>query len=231
MMVRLDNKERHHALGQLLADVVYVICHDGLRQMRTEGRTELSPVELFLSAREFTQTLLALPDMEEGLEDEMDFLEDECEGDEAVIVLMVSTAQMQAVSRKRQDLNLAGVIKRIFLRVGDHELFFPLLEAFADKEQERWLQNKRNNLLSYELRETELHGDEEEARDIYRFALDMDTTSISNSMNLLNAYNNEHCHAFDKEIANLCKKLKEPKVINTEKYIEAHDNKNVTIQK
>ena len=65
MMVNLSKEEGRLARRQLLADVVYIVCHDGLRQLHQEGRTKLTPAELLLSAREFSNNILSLPDAEE----------------------------------------------------------------------------------------------------------------------------------------------------------------------
>ncbi len=53
MIVRLDKEKQRTARHQLLNDVVYIISHEALKQMQRDGHTELSPVEVFLSARNF----------------------------------------------------------------------------------------------------------------------------------------------------------------------------------
>lgn len=57
MIVRLDKEMQKQARRQLLNDIVYIISHDALRQMLLNGYTELTPTEIFLSARHFCETL------------------------------------------------------------------------------------------------------------------------------------------------------------------------------
>ena len=53
MIVRLDREQQKNARRQLLTDVVYIISHDALKQCKSDGHTELTPVEIFLSAQKF----------------------------------------------------------------------------------------------------------------------------------------------------------------------------------
>ena len=60
MIVRLDKagqREERRKLLQGKADVVYAICHDALKGLQKEGRTAMSAVEVFLSARSFVSTM------------------------------------------------------------------------------------------------------------------------------------------------------------------------------
>ena len=81
MIVRLEKEQQKPARHQLLADEVYIISQDALKQMQHDGHTELSPAEVVLSARNFCHEVLALPDIDEGLEYEIEDLEDEAEGE------------------------------------------------------------------------------------------------------------------------------------------------------
>ena len=228
MMVRLNEKEQTLARRQLLTDVVWVICHDSLLDLKKDGKTKLAPVELFLSARQFANTLMSLPDMEEGLDDEMADLEDKVEGEDAMIIALLASAQMIAISKKRIDLNFRDIIKRIFMRWENHELFFTLIEKFADKEESRWLAGKQTDLLNYELQEIELNGGgSEDVRQLVKFVSGMDNGSITGFLSAFNDYNIANNHAYDDEINSLYTKLREPKIVNANNYIEAHDNQMV----
>ena len=231
MMVNLSKEEGRLARRQLLADVVYIVCHDGLRQLHQEGRTKLTPAELLLSAREFSNNILSLPDAEEGLADEIADLEDEAKSDDAMIVMMVAVVQIEAMNRRHESTDTHPIIKQILKHCSNHDLFFTLLEVFADKEQKQ-LDKIRTSLLDYEVQNIRLHGGgSDEIRKLFEYTLDFDNATISGSMALLNAFNNDNGHAYDEEIRSLMAKLKEPKIINADKYIDAHDNKSVTIQK
>ena len=74
MIVRLDKEQAKQERRRLLGDTVYVIFHDALKAWQKDGRTTLSPVELFLSAKGFSKLLMELPDVMEGIDDEMDDL-------------------------------------------------------------------------------------------------------------------------------------------------------------
>ena len=59
MIVRLDKDKQKQARRLLLNDIVYIFSHEALRKMQQDGHTELTPLEVFLSARHFYETLLA----------------------------------------------------------------------------------------------------------------------------------------------------------------------------
>lgn len=213
MIVRIDKERQKMIRRQLTGDTVYAICHDALRNLQREGRTELAPVELFLSAREFYETIIALPDIEEGIDDEMDDLEDEAEGDnDAMLVMMLSTALMQAMMKRHVGIDFKKIILRIYERWNDHELFFPLLEQFANKEEARWLDGKKTNLLDYELQEIKQDGGgSEEVKQLFEnfvtYYDKMDAETIKGQLLILNRYNIDHHHAYDKEIIAIYDKL------------------------
>ncbi len=102
MIVRLDKRQQPAARHQLLTNVVWVISNGALRQLQHEGKTNLAPVEVFLSAHWFCDTILGLSDIDEGIDYEMDDLEDEADGDnDAMLVMMVATALLQARSKRQ----------------------------------------------------------------------------------------------------------------------------------
>ena len=213
MIVRLDKNSQQSARRQLLSDLVYVLCHEALRQMKQQGRTELVPVEVYLSARAFCDMLTALPDAVEGLDDEIDDLEDECEGDnDAVLIAVVATALLQARSKRMVGIDIRRIIMRIYSRFDSHELLWPLIEQMADKEDARWLEGKKTDLLSYELKEIELAGGGSE--EIKAFmekyttaALALTPDEIRSTLIILSSLNQEYAHLFDSHIAMLCRKL------------------------
>ena len=164
MIVRLNKEQIKQERRKLLGDVVYVIFHDALKSLQLEGVTALSPVELFLSAKAFAQTVIDLPDALEGLTDEMDDLIEEAEGEnDAMIVMMLTSGIFQAVGVLRTDFDARQVILRIYEHWNDHKLFFRLLEEGSRKEEARCLDGKRTSLLTYELDSIDREGDGEAA--------------------------------------------------------------------
>lgn len=232
MIVHLDKQQQSKARHQLLKDVVWAITNDTLRRLQRDGKTTLAPIELFLSARQFCDTVLDLSDIDEGIDYEIDDLEDEAGENDAMLVTMLATALFQAQSKRNDAIDVKPIILRIYERWNDHELFFPLLEQFADKEEERWLQGKRFNLLDYEIQEIELDGGGiEEVRNLFEDFLNysdqMDIETIKSNLLLLNLYNIEHNHAYDEVIKAIFAKLGiksttliQPKEYVNKKYVE-----------
>lgn len=233
MIVRLDKQKQRTVRHQLLGDVTYIISHEALKQMQRKGHTELSPVEVLLSARNFCDAILKLPDIEEGLDDEIDDLEDEAEGkNDFMLITAVATVQLQAISKQCVGIDFKKIIFRIFERLDNHELLWPLIEQMTNKEEERWLQGKRFNLLDYEIQEIELTGGGiAEVRNLFENFLNysdqVDKDTIKGNLLLLNLYNIEHNHAYDEVIKAIYAKLGiksttliQPKEYVNTKYVE-----------
>lgn len=213
MIVRLEKEQQKSARRKLLADPVYIISHDALRKMKQDGHTQLSPVELFLSAQEFCETLLALPDVIEGLDDEIDDLEDEAEGEnDAMLIMTLATAQLQARSKKCVGIDIRKIIFHIYELLDGHDLLWPLIEQMTNKEDARWLEGKKTNLLNYELQEIKQDGGgSEEIKQLFADMVDcsdkMDKETIKGNLLFLNRYNIDHNHAYDKEVIALFDKF------------------------
>lgn len=228
MIVRIDDEQKkRQERRKLIADTVYVICQDKLKELQKEGRTGLAPVEVFLSAQNYTNIILLLPDISEGIDDELDDLEDDASSkDEAVIIMMVIAAQMEALSRHHIGADYKGTILRIFSRIQDHELFFPLLDGFANKEQARWLEGKKTNLLNYELNEiADGEGRTEEVMAVFESMLmyseHMDKNSIKEQIIFLCRYNLDHGNAYNKILLDLFEKLgiKSTTLLDVKEYV------------
>lgn len=227
MIVRLEKEQQRVVRHQLLKDVVWAVCNDTLRRLQREGQTTLAPVEVFLSARQFCDTVLGLSDIEEGIDYEMDDLEDEASGgNDAMVVMMLATAQLQAQSKQQGCTDFEKIILHIYERWNDHELFFPLLDQFANKEEALWLQGKRFDLLNYELQEIKLEGGgSEEIRQLFEDMVTcsdkMDSETIRGNLLFLNRYNIDHDHAYDKEVIALFDKfgIKSTTIIQPKEYV------------
>lgn len=228
MIVRLDKEKQKLARRLLLNDIVYIISHEALRTMHQEGYTELSPVEVFLSAQNFCKTLFALPDAVEGVEDEIDDLEDEAEGpNDAMLILALATTQMQAMSKGRVGIDFRSINICIFERLEGEELLWPLLEKMTDKEVTRMLEGKKTDLLNYELQEIKLEGGGlEEVKQLFEDMVvcsdKMDTETIRGNLLFLNRYNIDHNHAYDKEVIALFDKfgIKSTTIIQPKEYVK-----------
>lgn len=159
MIIHLEKEQLKQARRDLLRDDVYIIFVDALRQYHQEGYTTLAPAELYLSAKYFVGDVLQLPDIIEGIADEMDDIMDEADNkDEAMLIMMVATGVFCAVGKKYKGVDADAVIRIIYDRWVDHPLFLPMLDICAKKEQEKWLKGKKTNLLTCELESMKTDG-------------------------------------------------------------------------
>lgn len=236
MIVRLDKQNQRTARYQLLNDVVYIISHEAMRKMQHEGQTELSPVEVFLSARDFCETILELPDIEEGLDDEMDDLEYEAEGkNDFMLIMTQAMAILQAQNKKRVGIDIRKIIIRIFERLDGHELLLPLLEKMTDKEDARWMEGKKTALLDYELQEIKLEGEFIDGLEVVRAVVDaalgLSCEGIQHVENVLSEVNDKHAHQYDEDVNRLREARKKKSMLNIkiDKVNDIHDNPNVNI--
>lgn len=229
MIVRLDKEQQAAARRQLLSDIVWVISNDTLRKWQNEGKTALAPVEVFMTAQSLCDVIFVLSDIDEGIDYELDDLEDEVEGkNDAMLIAVLAALQMQAMSKRRVGQDLRKAIMHIFERYGDHELFLPLVEQWAKKEEGRWMDGKKTDLLNYELKEIELEGGgSEEIRQLFADMVDcsdkMDKETIKGNLLFLNRYNIDHNHAYDKEVVALFDKfgIKSTTIIRPKEYVAA----------
>lgn len=103
MIVHLDKEQTRQMRRKLLADnsdIVFILFHDILKELHKKGETQLSAVEVFLSARQFACTLLSMNEATEGLEDEIDDLEEEADGEnDAMIISIVACAVIKAFAK------------------------------------------------------------------------------------------------------------------------------------
>ena len=233
MIVRMDKEQQAVARRQLLSDIVWVISNDTLRRWQHEGKTTHAPVEVFMTARRLCDVISGLSDIDEGIDYELDDLEDEaeCEND-AMLIAVLAALQMQALSKGCIGQDLRKAIMHIFERYGDHELFFPLVEQWAKKEEKRWVEGKKINLLDYELREIRQEGGGSEEikhllESMVAYSDKMDEDSIKGNLLFLCRYNIDHHHAYDKELISLFEKLGiksttliQPKEYVVTKYVE-----------
>ena len=233
MIVRLDKEQQAAARRQLLSDIVWIVSNDTLRRWQHEGKTTLAPVEVFMTAQCFCDVISGLSDIDEGIDYELDDLEDEAEGEhDAMLIAVLAALQMQALSKRRIGEDFRKAIMHIFERYGDHELFLPLVEQWTKKEEKRWMEGKKINLLDYELQEIRLEGGgSEEIRSLLEsmvaYSDKMDEDSIKGNLLFLCRYNIDHHHAYDKELISLFEKLGiksttliQPKEYVVTKYVE-----------
>lgn len=238
MIVHLDKEQTRQMRRKLLADnsdIVFVLFHDTLKQLHTDGETQLSAVEAFLSARQFAQTLLSMNEAMEGLEDELDDLEDDAYGkNDAMIISIVACAIIKAFAKAHATSVYDEVVKAILIRWNDHPLFFPMLAGAARKEERRFAENKRNELLRYELEQAVGDGDGKQAvREIVETAKETDVECIKSLLFVLGKLNVAHSNMYDSEYNDLYDVyVKKTQVVYSFKSLnDIHDNQEVKIGK
>ena len=103
---------------------------------------------------------------------------------------------------------------------------WPLIEKMTNKEDARWLEGKKTNLLDYELQEIKLDGGgSEEIKQLFAYMAacsdKMDKESIKGNLLFINRYNIEHNHAYDKEVIALYNKfgIKSSTIIKPKEYV------------
>ena len=236
MIVHLDKEQTRQMRRKLLAsdcDIVFVLFHDTLKQLQSEGKTQLSAVEVFLSARSFAQTLLSMGEVMEALEDELDDLKDDAEGEnDAMIIGIVACAIIKAYAKAHATSVYDEVVMAILMRWNDHPLFFTMLQGAARKEERRFAEDKRNNLLRYELEQAAAEG-EVSVREMVAYAKEMDAESIKVILFMLGKANVDHGNMYDSEYNDLYDVyLKKTQVVyNFKSLNDIHDNQEVKIGK
>ncbi len=207
MIVRLYDKEKMKVIRRsLIADIVYVVSIDAMKEARRNNQTQLTPVELFLTAQQFVATLCNLPDIDEGIDDELEDLEDETETpNEAMIIGAIAVAQIQALGMSNHHIDAQRVITHIINRWVDHDFLFNLLRLMDKKEQQRWMDGKKTELVDYEMQQISLDGGgSEEVREFMQDMIDKarkeGMKSYKDFSRFLVGYNESHHHAFDKEL-------------------------------
>ena len=236
MTVHLDKQQTRQMRRKLLAsdcDIVFVLFHDTLKQLQSEGKTQLSAVEVFLSARSFAQTLLSMGEVMEALEDELDDLDDDAEGgNDAMIIGIVACAIIKAYAKAHATSVYDEVVMAILMRWNDHPLFFTMLQGAARKEERRFAEDKRNNLLRYELEQAAVEG-EVSVREMVAYAKEMDAESIKVILFMLGKANVDHGNMYDSEYNDLYDVyLKKTQVVyNFKSLNDIHDNQELKIGK
>ncbi|MGM9838189.1 MAG: hypothetical protein ACI30A_06855 [Paludibacteraceae bacterium] len=212
MIVKLTEEQRRSERRRLLSNDVYVICHDVLKAKNPEY-TCLTPAEIYLSAAEFVQALMKLPDMEEGIEDEADDLIHEASNEnEAMLIMVVAAIQLRALTARKIGGDYMQAVRKLIERWINHPYLESLIGALDNKEQRRAADGKRIDLLRYELQAIEENGEGEEITqqivdEFVEMSCDYDTTCMSNCKNVLEDINRKHGHIYDKAVEQLKKQI------------------------
>jgi hypothetical protein len=148
--------------------------------------------------------------------------------------LSVNSKVILAVSKGGKDFDAWPINSRILSRWSDHPFYVPLLDAALHKEEERWMQGKRMNLLRYELREME----GEECGHITQFMTDIagmadqaGASTVKEVLLVFNRYNADHGFRYQQPIDMLYAKLDglARQQVHIERVNDIHGNGKVNI--
>ena len=232
-IVHLNEEQTQEQRRKLLANDAYVFFHDLLTQLHKDKETALSQVELFLSAERFAGLLLSLPNIQEGIKDELHDLEEDAEGENDAMIISVLAAILISAQRDRlPESDLQFAVTCILDRWDEQPLLFPMLEAAARKEGARWMEDM-TNLLMCEMNETHLDGVKAVVSDLVDISKGLTAESIEKFLLLLMALKGKYGNAFDEEINRLQEELnkKTTTQFNFDRMYDVHDNDTVEIGK
>lgn len=213
MIVSLSKEEIRHERRKLLGDDIYVLFHDCLKSWHREGLVKKTHVELYLSAVEFANTLLNLPNSVEGIEDEIEYLEDEADSEnDAMAISMLSAAILYAAGRRRVDVDIKQLVNTIYERWCNHPLFDSFLDEGTVKEESRWLEGRKLNLLKYELEHVDKAIESQESiRQLLLYFVELadkiDKSAIKELLLILNKFNIDHDNNYTNVINQLYERL------------------------
>lgn len=208
MIVHLEKEEIKSARRRLNGNDVYAISHDALKAKNPEY-TLLSPAEIYLSAAELVMVLTGLQDIEVGLTDELDDLQDECANEnEAMLIMTIAALQLRVLSARMLGRDYMSIVYKLIERWCEHEYQMELLGAMAGAEQTRIAAGKKAKLLEFELQALESEEDHDEKirevlADFVGIAGNLDVDTIKANMIVLEQYNIDHGHRFNDIIAQL----------------------------
>ena len=215
IIVHLDQAQTREQRWKLLKNDMYVFFHDLLTQLNEEGLTALSHVEVFLSAERFANLLLRLPNIQEGIEDELHDLEEDAEGENDAMIISVLAAFLIGVQRDRlPESDWQFLATHIIDRWDGHPLLFSMLLAVASKEGARLMEDK-TNLLMCEMNEIHLDGAKAFVSDFVDICMGLTAESIEKILLPLRALKDKYGNTFDEQINRLQEKLNEKTTTQT----------------
>lgn len=211
-MIRLLTPEQEKSLRDtLIFDYVYMMVHDTLRAMRLDI-TDLTQVQIWLAATDFTTRLLLLPDAEELLPDEVEDLKQQAKGkNDAVLIMTTSICQLSALRIKEQLAD--NLIRCLLPHVMNYPIYRQLLELIDGKEQRMAAKGKTMDFEAYGLTRVEVkdcHNKEvERIFDSFVHNLEnMTPEAAAHQLLLLNMLNLQEEHRYDKQVMEGFAKLK-----------------------
>lgn len=189
--------ERRKVRLMLYKDDVFVIAHKAM----SEFVCSLSQEELFSTADELVRYLLdnEITD-KEFIDIEIDDFEAECVDKNAVFPVLAITFIKLCALRKVAPLS-ADVAMALVHRCQEYEGFTELLGKISKVEDRNILNNKRTDLLNYELRTIEKNKlDTEGINQLINTILDLDVAVIKQMIFAFTLHNEKNDHKYDAQL-------------------------------
>lgn len=208
MIWRYDEPQARRMRMALVADNVYCMVSEALRKQHP-GNTPLNSVEIWMAAHSLTCDLIQSPAPEEIFDDLIADLDEQVsrfksrdsgfkdEGFSLFLILMVSMCQISALRKQIPDAD--ALLKREMDICRRHEMYFPLLEQFDEKEIRLQLAGRKIDLLTYEM--IKVGGDKDEKRQMLdafvQAASKFSPQSLESNLLVLNYINLKNGHVYD----------------------------------
>ena len=232
MIVLFDTpEERRNTRIKLYKDEVFLIAQEAIKKLETS----IPLVDLFASAEQFTNFLLN-NDLSERdtMQYEIDDLREEVSDDQTFYILLALSFVKLCALRKVKP-NAEDVARALVGFCQEYDGFTDLLRQLQKKEKARWFENKRADLLKYELKslEKDVPSDDGDAvvASIVDVALGISVDGMQHVENVLSEVNDKSGHRYQKELDCLRearkKKSISTNIINT--MFDISGNQNVTI--
>lgn len=226
-------EERRNTRIKLYKDDVFLIAQETINKMETS----IPLVDLFASADLFTNFLLD-NDLSERdiMQYEIDDLREEVP-DEQTFYILLSLSFVKLCALRMVKPNAENVARALVGFCQEYKGFTDLLRQFQKKEKARWYENKRADLLTYELKCIEKGTPTIDGLKVVSDIVDAASEGLS-ADNILpveaaltEVDEKLGGHPFQKEIERLreARKKKSVSKVEIEKVNDIHDNPNVTI--
>jgi hypothetical protein len=232
MIVLLETPEKRRDIRlRLYKDDVFLIAHEAIKSIKPSLTLE----ELFASADQFTFFLLENDISDRDImQYEIDSLKAEV-SDELSFFLILSLSFVKLSALRETKDNAEKVARALVGFCQEYDGFTDLLKQLLKKEQERWLDSKRIDLLTYELRcipqEVPSTDGLTVVNSIVDASLDLSVEGMQHIENVLSEVNDQNGHQYQKELNRLreARKKKSKTIIHFDSLNDIHDNGQVTI--
>ena len=232
MIVLLETPEKRRDIRlRLYKDDVFLIAHEAIKSLKPSLTLE----ELFASADQFTFFLLDNDISDRDImQYEIDSLKAEV-SDELSFFLILSLSFVKLSALRETKDNAEKVARALVGFCQEYDGFTDLLKQLLKKEQERWLDSKRVDLLTYELKcipkEVPSTDGLTVVNSIVDASLDLSVEGMQHIENVLSEVNDQNGHQYQKDLNLLreARKKKSKTLFHFERLNDIHDNGKVII--